>query len=595
MIHDIKHKKENEQSKQSTSNIINPPNDQKPSENQNKIIDLEKEYMKDMKQQDNKTQKALGLIPWYVDNLYYSQLFDIDPKKAEELSKKDMTFLEKYYHIPTEDKDGNFIDVLAVVRSDYGIPDFDAIIKRKKPYKPLTIGPQNIDYANIDYVKARLEEIKKGIPANKSTIKKPIIPEDYAKNYKNYKNTYKQFNIISKRFRKKFTAHRSRDDNKSKDIRAIIKQNKEEKKRALMINELMKTASKFDLRVANDLSTKDLQKQFSIYTQPRGLSTTKTKEESASKALEILFDDPIPENKYKYLIGKYNKQQLDELLWFTVMDRRGCLVEEVEGSEFLGFPPKETPGYDKDDDYDIKSIPDSSDDITNILNKQTNKDMQYNKKKELILKEYKKQNGIELSSKFTLSSLQYYMDALKRQTYTSLKTKTDLINNILMTTLGYFDANAEHELKKYSVNTLQDFLFSVLKNKPTGTIMENESKILFPIPKKTIKYSPTMGRDLMIKEIRETSYLLNPQKMSDAQIISRFKTTNTDKTNRIKTINDKEDLVLFILTYKLKSVPRHLFNIIHNYEIQDIKELLYNVLIGKTGGRIYKYEGINFI
>ena len=123
---------------------------------------------------DNEKFKV-GLAPWYLDIVYLSQLYGISKNQILNLNQG-TDFLKLSGTFPltlNKDIDGN--DVMQVIMSDYDIPDYDTLAKKKQTYTMFTKKPRNIDYTNKGYIDARIKEIRAGIPKSKSVVVEPKI------------------------------------------------------------------------------------------------------------------------------------------------------------------------------------------------------------------------------------------------------------------------------------------------------------------------------------------------------------------------------------------------------------------------------------
>lgn len=117
----------------------------------------------------------VGLIPWYLDIVYLSQLYGISKSQIENLSHE-ADFLKISGAFPlSNNNDISEEEVMQVIMSDYNIPDYDTLAKKKQPYTLFSKKLRNIDYTNKAYIKARMKEIQKGISKQNSTINEPPI------------------------------------------------------------------------------------------------------------------------------------------------------------------------------------------------------------------------------------------------------------------------------------------------------------------------------------------------------------------------------------------------------------------------------------
>lgn len=292
---------------------------------------------------------------------------------------------------------------------------------------------------------------------------------------------------------------------------------------------------------------------------------------------------------------------MEELLYNVILNPDTNYFTRSQNTISIESPEKNE-GMNIDEnsniDEDIKSLASSF--SSNIEQKPSN--IQTLSKKNIIINEYKKRNGLKLSNNYSLGVLQDYLKNTKPYTITTISNKTDLINDILKTTLGYFDEDVANMLKdNYKVNQLKEFLFSVVIGSPSGVIYENEADVLFKTPKinnDTIFYNYASVPDLKKKILFDELMLLNKIPATlDINKVNIQKLQNLFRSNYdgINSIKNKQKLIEIILYIKKKQISKMEYSILNGYSTDQLKELLYNILLDQQESYIHKIEGKNFL
>ena len=315
----------------------------------------------------------------------------------------------------------------------------------------------------------------------------------------------------------------------------------------------------------------------------------------------MIINDTLTPQEKADLLRNYNLQQMEELLYNVILkpdDNYFTRINNTISIESQNEGNMENDKNDLDIGDEIKSLASSFSYNMNDITSNT----QTLAKKALIIDEYKKRTKMKLSNNYSLGILQEYLKDTTPYAITSITNKTDLINEILKVTLGYFNEDVADTLKtNYKVNQLQEFLFSVIIGSPAGIIYENEGDILFKIPKTnrdSLFYNYSTIPDLKKKILFDELKLLN--KIPDTLNINDVKTQKLQALfrtnyNGINSITNKQHLIETILYIKKKQIGKLDYSILNTYSTDALKELLYNILLDQQESFIQKVEGKNFI